>query len=180
MARFDVVDRILSISAIVAAIAAVAVAVYEARIGREHQKVSVWPYLNQFNTLAPGLPYTRNIQNVGIGPALVRSVQVRVDGRPVQRWSEIVRALTGREAPDLIYSSLHRGSVILPGSTLELLRLPPGETATRFWQAVQTDRFSMRVCYCSLYQDCWISDNQQDEPQSVRQCRTDAQVEFSQ
>ena len=97
MKQSDVVDRVLSVSAIVAAIAAVAVAVYEARLEREHQRVSVWPYVSQFNSWVGGR-YTRNVSNVGLGPALVRSFEVRVDGRPRQRWRDVIRALTGRAA----------------------------------------------------------------------------------
>ncbi|HEX8431606.1 MAG TPA: hypothetical protein VF625_09970, partial [Longimicrobium sp.] len=82
MQRSEVVDRILSVCAIVAAVAAVAVAVYEARIDRAHQRVSVWPYLQQSNSLTEGSPYRRVVSNAGIGPARIRSFQVRVDGKP--------------------------------------------------------------------------------------------------
>ena len=176
----SVPDRVLSIAAIVAAIAAVVVAVYEARISREHQRLSVWPYVSQFNTYPPGEPYARRVGNVGIGPALVRSVQMQVDGRSVRRWNEAVHALTGESAPDLIYSSVGRGTVILPGAVVDVLKLPPGERATRFWSEVQTERFSLRVCYCSLYQECWLSDSREEEPQRVDVCPTDPELEFLQ
>ena len=43
-------DRIMSVSAIIAAIAAVLVAAYETRINREYQRISVWPRLQQSNS----------------------------------------------------------------------------------------------------------------------------------
>jgi len=56
MTRSDMTDRIMSVSAIVAAIAAVLVAAYEARIKREYQRISVWPRIHQSNTFVPGEP----------------------------------------------------------------------------------------------------------------------------
>jgi hypothetical protein len=76
-------DRIMSVSAIVAAIAAVLIAAYEARINREYQRISVWPRIQQSNSFVPGEPYRRIVSNVGVGPALIRSVQVNVDAAPL-------------------------------------------------------------------------------------------------
>lgn len=89
----DRVDRILSLSAIVTAVVAVAVSLYEARIDRAHQKVSVWPYVEQGNSLTFGQPYRRMVRNAGIGPARIRSFQVRAAGRPVRTWSEAAAAV---------------------------------------------------------------------------------------
>ena len=48
MTRSDLTDRIMAISAIVAAVAAVLVGASEARINREYQRISVWPRLQQY------------------------------------------------------------------------------------------------------------------------------------
>jgi len=177
----DVVDRVMSVCAIVAATAAVAVSVYEARIDRAHQRVSVWPYLGQSNSLTAGSPYRRTVSNVGIGPARIRSFQVRVDGTVRRGWPEVVRALTGDSASGrIVYSSLGRGDVLLPGQTLELLTLPPGATATAFWREAQGDRLSTRICYCSLYDECWLAESGAGEPRPARACPTNAPDEFAQ
>lgn len=178
MRQSDVVDRILSLCAIVAAVAAVAVSVYEARIDRAHQRVSVWPYVSQYNSNEGG-SYLRVVSNVGLGPALVRSFQVRVDGRTVRSWSEAITALTGEpRGPRAAYTygSLGRGHVLLPGAPYTLLRMPLQPTGQRFHQGV--DRMSTRVCYCSLYEECWTSDSRADEPERVRACPTDRAAEF--
>ena len=49
MTRADLTDRIMAVSAVVVALASLAVAAYEARTNREYQKVSVWPYVRQSN-----------------------------------------------------------------------------------------------------------------------------------
>ena len=174
----DRVDRILSLSAIVAAAAAVGVAVYEAHIDREHQRVSVWPYVQQYNSNDRGV-YTRNVQNVGIGPALVRSFQVRVDGAPQRNWSEVVGVMTGVDSTvSFSYGSLGRGMVLLPGVPYTLLTLTQEQLGLAFWRQTQAERLSTRVCYCSLYGECWVNDSLADEPEAVAACPADPAEEF--
>jgi len=80
----------------------------------------------------------------------------------------------------LVYSSLHRGSVILPGAEVTVLTIPAGDVAAAFWRQAQDGRVATRVCYCSLYDDCWIADSEADEPAPVRRCPADAASEFRQ
>ena len=180
MTRSDLTDRIMAVSAVVVALASLGVALYEARTNREYQKVSVWPYVSQSNAWVPGEPYTRSVSNLGVGPALVKSFQVSVDGTPRRDWAEVSRALTGRPVPELVYSTLRAGSVLLPDKPVPLVRIPPGEAAQRFWEEAQTPRLSVRLCYCSLYDDCWLHDSLREEPSPVSTCRPDPDKEFGQ
>ena len=55
MSGSDLTDRIVAVCAILAALAAVLVAAYEARINREYQRISVWPRIGGFRIrLFPG------------------------------------------------------------------------------------------------------------------------------
>lgn len=180
MTRSDLTDRIMAVSAVFVALASLLVAVYEARTNREYQKVSVWPYVTQANAWVPGEPYTRTVSNFGVGPALVKSFQVSVDGEPRRDWAEVSRALTGRPVPELVYYSLHAGSVLLPDKPVTLVKIPPGEAAQQFWEQAQTPRLSIRLCYCSLYEECWLSDTRAPEPAPVPACRPDPDKEFAQ
>jgi hypothetical protein len=170
-------DRILAVCAIITAVVAVAIAVYEARITREHQKISVWPYLMPYNSLPTGGPYTLNVTNRGIGPARIGRVTVRVDGEPRRNWADVVHTLIDAR-PDFVYSSIRRGTVILPGATVELIRVPAGDDAIRVWRALQTHRFQMEICYCSLYGECWVATGGPEEPPPVRACHADPDAEF--
>jgi hypothetical protein len=179
MSRSDVTDRIMSVSAIVAALAAVLVAAYEARINREYQRISVWPRLSQFDSFVPDQPYTRSVSNVGMGPAMVRSVEIRVDGNICRTWPKIIEALLKRPIPNTVISSLHNGSVIVPNKDIQVLKIPAGADARAFWEASQ-ERLSIRVCYSSLYGESWISDTESNEPAPVAQCVPVPEKEFQQ
>jgi hypothetical protein len=64
------VDRVLSVSAGVAAVAAVAISLYQAALARQQLRASAWPYLTQSNSSAStSQPYTRVISNEDVGPA---------------------------------------------------------------------------------------------------------------
>lgn len=172
-------DRIMAVSAIVTAVAAVVIGVYEARATREYQRLSVWPAVRQFNSYPPGAAYTRNVANVGMGPAVIGSFQVRVDGVAQRSWNDVLRAMIGETHPELIYTTVGEGTVVLPGTTEVILRLPEGELARRFFVATQEGRLETRVCYCSVYEECWISTgNREVEP--IRSCVTSPEDEFRQ
>jgi hypothetical protein len=173
------VDRWLSMAAGVGAICAVAISLYQAALAREQQRASAWPYVAQSNSYVAGQPYTRQVENQGVGPARVRSFEVLVDGRPVRTWDAAVEALTGKDAPAMVYSSFGRGNVLPPGTTRTLLRLPPGDQARVFWEGAQT-RLETVVCYCSIYDECWQADTRAEEPAAVRACSDDPARAFGQ
>ena len=161
------VDRVTPIAAIITAVAAVGIAVYEARITREQQKKSVWPYVMQYNTYS-GQEYLRYVENVGLGPAIVSSFEIRVGDSTYTQWRPVVDALTGSDTARFIYSSFGDGSVLKAGDRLDLLRILAGQNAARF--AARRSEVETVVCYCSLYGDCWTSDSEERRPKPVDSC----------
>ena len=178
MTRSDLTDRIMAVSAIVAALAAVLVAAYEARINREYQRISVWPRIQQSDSYFAN-QYTRNVTNVGLGPAMVRSVEIRVDGNICRTWGKVIDALLKRRITT-VTSWLHDGAVLVPNKDIEVLKIPAGDDARAFSEAAQTDRLSIRICYSSLYGESWMSDSASQEPTRVAQCVSDPDKEFQQ
>ena len=168
--RRSIVDRIVSGSAMFVALSSLAIALYEVRMMREHDRISVWPYVSAFNSDSGGV-YTLNASNAGIGPALVGSFEVRVDGKPRKDWGEVIDALAidMRGTPSS-YSSFGKGTVLLPGTKTSLLTIAPGPVAQAFHRASQS-RMHTRICYCSLYEQCWLLDETKDpRPQPTAEC----------
>ena len=166
----SIVDRIVSGSAMFVALSSLAIALYEVRMMREHDRISVWPYVTAFNSDSGGI-YTLNASNAGIGPALVESFEVIVDGKPRRNWGEVIDALgvdiTGTPSS---YSSFGKGTILLPGARSPVLSIGPGAGGQLFHKASQP-RMHTRICYCSLYGQCWLLDRTQDSrPQPVRAC----------
>ena len=172
--RRSIVDRIVSGSAMFVALASLAIAFYEVRMMRQHDRISVWPYVSAFNSDSGGI-YTFNTRNAGIGPALIRSFEVLVDDKPRKNWGEVLDALAIElHGTPSTYTSFGSGTVLLPGATSTLLSIGPGEAGQAFHRAVQ-DRMRVRICYCSLYEQCWqLDEKKAPEPQPVRSCREPA------
>lgn len=160
----ELTDRILSGAAGVVAVVALATAVYTAWITREQQKISVWPYLVQENSDS-GAIYRRLVVNAGLGPALVRSFDARVDGAPVHNWAAVFRAGGIDTLPrGVLTSSLGDGSVLQPGQALSVLTIPDSAVGLRF-HARAVPHLETVICYCSLYGQCWRADSRKPRPE---------------
>ena len=168
--RRSIVDRIVSGAAMFVALSSLAIALYEVRMMREHDRISVWPYVTFFNSDSGGV-YTFNARNAGIGPALIRSLEIRIDGKPQRNWGDLVdRIGVDISGTPGSYSSFGKGTVLLPGAKTSLLTIGPAGASQPFHRAVQ-HRMSTRSCYCSLYEQCWVFDDAKSpEPQPVRAC----------
>lgn len=177
--RTQRIERWLSIAVGLAAIVAVLVSLYQANLAQKQLRASAWPYISQGNSYTPNNPYHFVVSNQGIGPARIKSFRVLVDGRPVPTWNAAVRTLTGEGEPALVYSFFGRGSVLVAGSDRSLLTLPSGGRAEKFWVEAQ-QRLHTQVCYCSVYDECWLADGDAPEPTPQPVCSEDSASEFRQ
>jgi hypothetical protein len=153
--RFDP-DMVVAGCAILISLFALVVSVMEVRIMREQQRMAVWPRLVASVSSEAG--FTVKVRNHGIGPALIESVVVTVDGRPQRRWGPAVRALVGLPEGGFDYArsythSTVNGQVLLPGASIDALTIAPGAGADS--AAAHGARLGVRVCYCSVYGECW-------------------------
>lgn len=131
---------------------ALLVSAYTAYIQRQQTRAQVWPRL-----LLGVRPDQREflLYNKGIGPAIVRTVQVYVDGKPQRDWNQVVAAMDLKLSAPPVYSTL--GTIVVsPGEELHVLKFA---NEADFAQAVNAaKRPYMRICYCSALEDCWVMD----------------------
>lgn len=88
-------EWIIAIFAVIASVGALILGSYTAMLQRRHDSASVWPHLEL------GITYTAQtagmqVSNSGIGPAIVKSVFVSVDGRAVRSWPEVFKPRISR------------------------------------------------------------------------------------
>lgn len=164
-----------SVAAVLIGVSALSVSVYQASIMREQQRMSVWPHVTLWssNVDASGKPvYLIELRNDGVGPAKLQSLEVLVDGLPVRSWDEAIAKLT----PKVVEGK--PGETLT--STLHNRVLPAGDKATGLqlrdgWRVALLEkeraRVRIRYCYCSIYNDCTLSDEgRADEQQPVEAC----------
>lgn len=91
-------ETFVALAALIVSVSALAVGIYEASLQRAHDRAEVWPRLEITTWVTPTGAELR-LENTGIGPALIRSVVVTVDGKPQRSWDGVLRALFGHEPP---------------------------------------------------------------------------------
>jgi hypothetical protein len=171
----DVTNRIISASASLIAVVALCTAIYQAKLSREQAKAAVWPYLIQGNSSNSG--YARIIQNVGLGPAIIKSFEVRVDDLPVHSWKEAADSLHITLSGRGMKSTTIRAGIVLPtGPLVEVVEYPDSADARAL--SGLRDRLDTRLCYCSLYGDCWSASGADLEPKATKRCTDNPALSF--
>jgi hypothetical protein len=136
---------------------------YTAYVQRQQVRAQVWPYLMVGYA---DIERARIVFNKGVGPALVRSVQVFVDGKPQPDWAHVMSALGLSDKISLQQSTL-ANNVLSANEKLEVL-VVGDEQSYRAFREQSLHRASTRVCYCSTLGDCWMYDDHRapDEPRT--------------
>jgi len=168
--------------ALAVSVFALALGAYQTRLMQSQARASVWPYLSI------GYSYTSNVDrdafiwtvnNNGVGPAKVESVVLMLDDKPMKRWDDVLAALGVTTTPSTATSSVG-GEVIPPNTnretTIAPIKVHERETARLFKAAEK--RFRMDVCYCSVYDECWIAHWQQSRVDAVERCPASNADEF--
>ena len=146
-------DGAAAVIAALVGLLALCVSGYTAYLQRQQVRAQVWPYLE------PGMSGSRHelvLFNKGVGPAIIRSVQMSVDGKPQRNWSDIFAALGITYDHHIPYSTIN--GVVIPGNDrIEQLAFPTAEDFNVYSHQVQ--RVSLKICYCSSLGDCWQYDD---------------------
>lgn len=145
-------DALAAVIASLVGLLALVVAGYTAHIQRQQVRAEVWPYL--LGAVSSG-DHALIWINKGVGPAIIRNVEVMVDGKPQADWTGMFHALHVQPPP--FHQSTLNFNVISPGERVDWLQFQDPADYDRFRQ-IQS-RVHVKVCYCSTLGDCWISDS---------------------
>jgi len=162
----------VAITAIVLSICALLVSVLEVSAIRDEQRIQVWPYIDlasRYNSEGFFIEAT----NKGIGPARVRSLEMFLDDEPVDDLDSMIVQVLGKKnafSYDVYKSSNPSRSVLSPGDMSTLFSVP-WTPQTRQLTENMSGTFSLTLCYCSVYDDCWLARLNDGEPESVSRCR---------
>jgi len=146
-------DALAAIIASLVGLLALIVAGYTAYIQRQQVRAQVWPYLISGNN---DLTQSLVVNNKGVGPAVVRTVQLWVNGKPQSDWNRVVANMG--LPPHQFFQATINHDVLSPGEELQIIRFPDKALWQRFKTAA-SNRMAMDICFCSTLGECWISSN---------------------
>jgi hypothetical protein len=150
-------DRLTAIASGLVAFLALAVSTYNVVLQRQQIRAQVWPYLGSSYSYN-GERFSIQVENEGVGPAIVKTVELYVDKQPVPTWEAAFDKLDIADK-DHGQSTIH-GAVIPAGSKIELLIVYGGERMAQL-SAAFNKRLMLYVCYCSVLDECFGFDGPQ-------------------
>ena len=189
--RRDIGD-IASFVAVALSMLALATSAYQSMLMRDQtqlmqvqSRASVWPSIsigeNDTHTPTEDM-FAWRVDNNGVGPAKIESVEVSLDDKPYRNWKTVAAVLAPDRPFHAAQSSIN--GLVLPPSlnretTVEMVKLTERELALAFHNA--QSRFKIHICYCSVYDDCWSTNiNDRTKTPSPDHCDTAGTVQFEQ
>ncbi len=144
-------DAVAAIFAALIGLLAIFISAYTAWNVRQQTRAQVWPHLQ--------IAWSDTRQSIlalnpGVGPAIVRSVELKVDGKPERNWLQVFKALGLAKDNIRFRQSTLNGFVLSPGETYRFLVIPDQSNYERF-AGLARRRMSIKTCFCSTLGDCW-------------------------
>lgn len=151
-------QTVVALSALVLSMCGVFVAIYEASLIRRSQRAAVWPHVEIKTSLNPGSVVIR-AQNVGVGPARVHALTLSHSGKHSPRWTSLAEIVGLRGSGLSFYQSTLGGRVLPADPDEETIFRVEGEASVtnRLARALLDGTVDLEVCYCSVYDECWVT-----------------------
>lgn len=163
----------MALVAMIVSVLALAVSIYEAQIMRAQQQImleeqhkNVWPYIQKINSIKTSndeIVISLDIQNVGVGPALINKAELEVQGASISSYDTAFKLISDQIGIENIlgFSMNHSFDGILsPGETESLFQLKMAPGLSKGWDLMPL----LEVCFCSIYDDCYQLDKRQKKP----------------
>jgi hypothetical protein len=178
-------DAIVSIAAIFISAISLYVAVQHGKTERDLVAANVWPFPRAI--LSNGYDSKGStaigLSNGGVGPAKIRSFEMFYRGQPVSSGLDLIRKCCGlAPGADAVKAAFPNGTsnsivdetVLRPGEDNPVLRVAPSTTVPaitkKLAQVSVLNQLTFRVCYCSVLDQCWVSDLRSTRRAAVREC----------
>lgn len=145
-------ETFIAVAALVVSLSAVAVGLYEAQLQRAHDRAEVWPHV-EISTFVTPTGASLGVENTGLGPAIIKSVVVTVDGKARSSWDDVLRAL-GDSARGPMSTTTVVDHALRGGDRTMLVGLDPKTLPPHFWEGV--GRIAVAICYSSVFNESWV------------------------
>lgn len=153
------VEFLVAICALLTSVAAVYMAWDQGRVLRAQQHGSVYPVLQVDGYASNDGAFSSlgiNVRNSGVGPALIESVALQINGEDVEGFGDYLDTI----APgyELSWSAV-TGRALAAGETVTPIdmRWPVDQFTQDTLRSVSTDAqgWALKICYCSVFDRCW-------------------------
>ncbi len=102
-----------------------------------------------------------------------------MNGKVITNWSDFFEQATSeqvflrgkpRNVPDITENKVLSGIIVPAGKGIQLIRLGASAQIASYLRSSENNA-EIALCYCSFYDECWLTTNNSMEQQLVRSCR---------
>jgi len=176
------VEILVALSTLVISIALAYFSFVQADASRKMQRTETWPYVSYgTDNSSPEVKdeISFSLSNDGVGPARLEGMEFIYGGRPMRDPLEFIRkccaAEAGAVAKNLTFTTSRVDGVLRPGEKRSFIRLAKTDQNAALWNKLNAERWkvTVRSCYCSIFDDCWVFDSRKQRPNEVKACPAD-------
>jgi hypothetical protein len=180
-------DFAIAGSAILISLISLGVAIHLGQVQSRLVAANSWPFLHfasSYGTENGTQAVSVDIANDGAGAAILKSLVVRYQGKPIRGYVELLQACCGlRQGVTKadVGDSIGLGQessligVLRAREKVTMLKLLRTSSNVELWQRFSAARgaLTFQACYCSIVGDCWTSDLHTLDPTPVKSCHRD-------
>ncbi|WP_266172018.1 hypothetical protein [Dyella subtropica] len=179
------IDLIIGGSALFLSLVSLAVAVLHghtmermANANAQLVQANSWPFLQQgtSNVGDKGNSLVAlTVRNTGVGPAKIYSSELRYKGAVIQNWDKFLDDCCNVPGTSkLSYTSSDNANfgVLRAGEEVNVLSVPALDADRVAWHKLNVARneVSFKICYCSVFDECWTTNGKTLSPTPVKTC----------
>lgn len=172
-------DIVLAGSAIVISVISLFLGIHHGKTMEKLVEANTWPYVmyaaSNGNAQGEHL-MSFQLVNSGVGPARIETFEVFYKDKPIASPRALFDACcgtSGKEAPLSTRSSVN--DWVLPArEMITFLSVKPQNADPAVYAALEAaqDSVQTRVCYCSVFDECWLRDSRKNKADLVKSCPT--------
>jgi hypothetical protein len=196
--RIRLIEIVVAVSVVVISVASLAVALFQGVVMQRALEAQVLPIIHydtgNYDDRTNEWRMTFSIANNGLGPTEVRSFQMSWQDTVLLEAADLmVMCCVPEEIPEdqrrayvfsafqtgnmRIYTDHVQGRYFAPQQEITFIRFPRPDQATApeaygIWRQLDEIRheIEVEVCYCSVFDDCWMARFPARSREPVRQC----------
>lgn len=113
---------------------------------------------------------TFTLVNQGVGPAIVEWIDLRWRGKPIPDLPAFMAECCG--PPNGWFTQNASGTTLPAGREIKMLTVPLTDLNRTMWARLDEEgpNISARACYCSVLDECWVTDFKTTRPTRVTTC----------
>ncbi|MEE4107735.1 MAG: hypothetical protein V2I24_00210 [Halieaceae bacterium] len=159
-------QTLLSLAGVFTGAVALYAALNESAAVRQQTAAAVWPYVQVTVLDTDGgdtASFALRFANVGVGPARMQGMRLSHDGKAMRDWQQVVSTLIDeplRLGQDYGKNRVSDG-VLAPGDRVIAFQTRHPALARALSEATASGATSLDFCYCSIFDECWESGNEE-------------------